>query len=363
MKKLLLSLSLFFSLNLNAQTLIEYDYMESFSTTYSFGGWAIGAASAGWFTNVSVSPNLSAAIYGLGAGTSAYELDWYVLPNVILDPTRQYQLKFNLASYTFSNPTATTRGVDAGDYVEVQVSTNGGASYISELRITGNNNARWDYIATGAINHTANGSFTNSAAPAGDVYAPPAGVSTTGPSVVRLNLPTGISQVAIDLFIRANAAGEEWWFDNIELWDITPIALPVELISFEGNNTNQGNVLIWKTASEHNSSYFLVEHSTTGEFTEHGVIGHKPAAGHSTETLTYTFMDNNFSSTVNYYQITQVDSDGQFKTYGPITIDNSTQSKTRIKLINSVGQEVNEVTTPGMYLEVYDDGTSKRIWK
>ncbi len=181
MKKLFLSLFLAFTGIVNSQTVIQFDNMETSSPTYLTAGWFIPAATTGWFNNVSVSPTLSAAIYGSGTGTSANEQDWYVLPNVTgLSTSKLYQLKFRLASYTFSNSTATTRGVDVGDFVEVQVSTNGEISYTSELRITGNNNARWDYSATGTITHTANGTFTNSAAPTGDVYQAPAGVTTTG---------------------------------------------------------------------------------------------------------------------------------------------------------------------------------------
>lgn len=363
MKSLLLSLLIFIALTSYSQTVIEYDRMETSSSNYLSAGWLGMASTSNWYTNASVSTNTSAAIYGLGSGTSAYELDWYVLPNITLDPTHQYQLKFRLASYTFSNSTATTRGVDVGDYVEVQVSTNGEVSYTSELRITGNNNSRWPYTSTGTIFHSANGSFTNSAGPTGDVYTAPAGQTTTGPSTVYLDLPVNISQVAIDIYCRANASGEEWWIDDIELWDITPIALPIELISFEVHSTTQGNVLIWKTASEYNSSYYLIERSNTGEFNETSVIGETAAAGYSNEVITYTFLDNSFSYGINYYQLTQVDLDGQFKVYGPISIENSIKQKKIIKTINSSGQEVTNISEPGIYFEIYDDRTIRKFYK
>lgn len=363
MKSLLFSLLLFITLISNSQTIVEYDRMETSSTAYLTAGWWGGSTTSGWFTNASVSTNTSAALYGNGSGTSAYEGDWYVLPNVSLNPTHQYQLKFKLASYTFSNSTAATRGVDVGDYVDVQLSINGGTSYTSELRITGNNNARWPYTATGTIFHAANGSFTNSAGPIGDVYTAPVGQTTTGPSTVYLDLPANISQVAIDIFCRANAAGEEWWIDDIELWDITADPLPIELISFEGKTSPQGNVLIWKTASEHNSSYYLIEYSSTGEFNEMSVIGEVAAAGYSNDILTYTFLDNSFSYGINYYQLTQVDADGQFKVYGPIAIENSVKQKHVIKIINSSGQQVTNTSELGIYFEMYDDGTYRKIWK
>lgn len=342
------------------QTVIEYDYMETFSATYSTAGWWIPAATTGWYTNAFVSANTSAAIYGLGNGTSALEQDWYSLPNVTgLDATRQYQLKFRLASYTFSNSTAGTRGVDVADFVDVQVSTNGGVSYTSELRITGNNNSQWPYTATGIIIHTANGTFTNTAAPAGDVYTSPVGVNTTGYSTVTLNLPTNITQVAIDILCRVNGAGEEWWLDNIELIRID--GLPVELISFNVNSTELGNVVSWKTATEHNTDYFLIERSATGEFTENSVISTKAAAGNSTETISYAVVDNDYRSGINYYRLVQVDIDGKYEIFGPISIDNGV-SRYIVKYINSLGQEVDS-NYSGLIFILYNTGQVETIFK
>jgi len=337
------------------QVIINYDYMETWNWA---GVWFTPAPTTGWFTNAFVSPNTSAVIYGQGNGTSANEQDWYSLPNVTgLDPTKSYQFRFRLASYAFSNPISTSRGVDAADYISVQISTNGGATYVTELRITGNSNATWPYTSTGTITHIANGVFTNTAAPAGDIYTAPAGGGVTSPTFINLNLPAGITQIAVDLFCRVNAAGEEWWIDNVELVELP--ALPVEMIEFVGTNTQQGNMIVWKTASEHNSDYYLIERSTSGEFDETSIIANKTAAGWSTEIINYAYIDNSFQRGINYYQLTQVDRDGQFKTYGPIAIDN-THSGVIVKLINALGQQVPETAT-GVLFEIYSDGSIRQV--
>jgi hypothetical protein len=356
MKKFLF-IFIFLSTFINAQTVIRYDYME----TWDWAGlWWTPAVSAGWFTNASVTPTESAVLYGLGSSASIIEQDWYSLPNITgLNINNQYQLKFKLASYTFSNPTAATRGNDVADYVSVQVSTNGGVSYVTEMRITGNSNATWPYTATGTLTHTANGTFTNSAAPIGDVYQAPAGATTTGPSTITLNLPLNISQVAVDIYCRVNSAGEEWWIDNIELIEV--VGLPVELLSFEGTNLEEGNLLSWKTATEHNSSHFLIERSTIGEFTEKSVIGMKPSAGNSTELVEYYFIDKGFEDVINYYKLIQVDIDGRYKEYGPIAIDNKKISKV-VKIVNILGQEVDS-NAEGILFEIYEDGSSRRIFR
>ena len=251
MKKILLFiLSVLFSINVYTQSCTSTVYYDNMETFTWFGDWWTPALTAGFFTNASVSSNQSAVIYGSGTGTSAIEQDWYTLPNITgLNPAYSYQLKFRLASYTFSNSTAATRGLDVADYLSVQVSTNGGVTYNTELRITGNSNAIWPFTSTGTITHTANGTFTNSAGPTGDVYQAPAGTTTTGPSTIILNLQPNITQVAIDLYCRANSAGEEFWIDNVELIEI----IPTPTITITGVNSVCDGIPTTLTASGANT--------------------------------------------------------------------------------------------------------------
>jgi hypothetical protein len=278
-----------------------------------------------------------------------------------LNPLHPYQLKFRLASQTFTGPAAATRGLDAADLFEVQVSTNGGVSYVSELRITGNSNSTFPFTSTGTITHTANGVFTNSAAPTGDLYQTPSGVNTTGPSTVYLNLPMGISQVAIDIYCRVNSAGEEWWIDDVELWDMTPISLPVELLSFDGMSTKEGNLLLWKTASEHNSDYFLVQSTIDGE--KYTTVDKVSAAGNSNQVMEYSLLDTKYGNNLTYYRLLQYDFDGKYTIYGPISINNQVKEKKVIKIIDLMGKEVTEFSSNGIYIEVYEDGTMSKVWR
>jgi hypothetical protein len=361
MKNLLISFFILLSTTVFGQTVIEYDNMETSSAAYLSAGWWTPAPTTGWYNNASVSPTLSAVLYGGGNGTSVIEQDWYSMPNVTgLNSTKQYQFKFRLASYTISNPTAATRGTDAADYVSVQVSTNGGVSYVNELRITGNSNAQWTYSATGVINHTANGVFTNSAFPTGDVYQSPAGVSTTAPTYITLDLPIGITQVAVDIYCRVNSAGEEWWIDNIEL--VEEIALPIELIFFDGVDNTTNNLLYWSTASEKDNDYFTIERSIDGETWES--ISNVDAVGNSQEVLNYSYTDKTFKrGEINYYRLYQTDFNGTKEYFNIVSIDNTLNQSKIVKIINMMGQEVNDFSSNGIYIIVYDDGTIKKMWK
>jgi hypothetical protein len=350
MKKLLFLFILISYLGFS-QTPYKFDYVETFDADWS-GVWWIPASTTGYFTNAFVSSTSSAAIYGLGSGTSTYESDWYSFPNLVVNPSYDYQFKFRLGSYRFTS-TATTRGVDGADYVTVQLSTNGGVSYVNELRITGNANAFWDYNTAASFTKTANGTLTT--------IGPAAGGNRTatgdGYSVIQLNIPAGTSQIAIDIFARANSAGEEWWMDNFELTRIGG-PLPVELLYFEGTQYSTFNMLKWATASEQNSSHFIVEKSTDGENWREIAI--KPSAGNSTEKIYYSFPDDVNYLGLNYYRLVQYDIDGQSKIYGPIVLNNEIKEKKVIKYVNLMGQEISPETS-GVVFEVYEDGTSKKI--
>jgi hypothetical protein len=340
-------------------TLLKYDYIE----TYTWSGVWYNLTPGGYYNNASVTPTLSAAIYGAGNGTSANEQNWYSMPNVTgLNASYKYEFRFRLASYFFSNSTATTKGVDVADIVDVQVSTNGGVSYVSELRVTGNNNSFWNYNTVGTITHTANGSFSASAAPTGDVYTSVSGNNTTlstGYSIVTLKLPSNITQVAVDILARVNSAGEEWWIDNVELWQIKPVGLPVELVSFDGYSKDYKNSVVWVTASENGCDYYDIEKSIDGADWHH--IGSLVGSGTTNEMREYSFDDYEFREIINYYRLIQYDFDGEYEVLGIIAIDNSDKKKYIIGIYDEIGRPI-PLDFDGVKIILYSDGSSMTIF-
>jgi hypothetical protein len=96
----------------------------------------------------------------------------------------------------------------------------------------------------------------------------------------------------------------------VEIKTSVESTLPVELISFDIqlNKSNTGAILTWKTASELNSSYFLVERSSDGIHFES--IGKLEAAGFSNQFHAYCFTDDSPIQGFNYYRLNQFDFDG-----------------------------------------------------
>lgn len=142
-------------------------------------------------------------------------------------------------------------------------------------------------------------------------------------------------------------------------------ALPVELNTFNGTPKGQNNMLFWITSSENNTSHFNLQKSRDGETWQ--TISTINASGNSNTQIDYDVVDYKVDPIINYYRLQQYDNDGVYETFGPISINNmdlGTQ-KTIIKYINLNGQEIdpNKLSLMDVYIEVYDDGTMRKVIK
>jgi hypothetical protein len=100
----------------------------------------------------------------------------------------------------------------------------------------------------------------------------------------------------------------------------TVAPLPIELISFQANCSDDNTAIItWSTASEHNSSYFQVEKSRDG--INWIVLSEVGSAGNSTSLINYELFDTEKIIDVVYYRLTQFDFDGASETFNIASID------------------------------------------
>lgn len=95
--------------------------------------------------------------------------------------------------------------------------------------------------------------------------------------------------------------------------------LPVELVFFSGEKENGTVKLNWQTATEINSSEFVIERSADGVTFE--VIGHVAGAGNSSSVLNYDFVDAKPYSGTNYYRLRQFDYDGSSELFHTIALN------------------------------------------
>lgn len=110
---------------------------------------------------------------------------------------------------------------------------------------------------------------------------------------------------------------------NNQQYACFPLAvLPVELISFEGKCMDEKINLRWKTASETNNDFFIIQRSTDKESLNWEIIGTVEGAGNSSETRAYEFSEGNPSETsqTTFYRIIQQDFNGSLNYFPPVSV-------------------------------------------
>lgn len=133
-------------------------------------------------------------------------------------------------------------------------------------------------------------------------------------------------------------------------------ALPVELLTFEGRPKQDQNILYWISASEENTDYYELQHSSNA--TTFTPLVELRAAGNSIEEQEYEYIDANPFKGPNYYRLKMVDFDGSFQFSKIIQLDQSLDQQ-RISLHpNPAKEEVfirfDQVLNEPVSVAVYD---------
>lgn len=215
-----------------------------------------------------------------------------------------------------------TSGVVSGQNLTLRdINATGGATYNAYGSTDNGNNTGWNFAPTPALGTpstiltTANG---YSVAP------------VTGAVSYTWTMPAGTTilggQGTYDIQ-ALGAAGEICVTASDGCGSISApsclnaVALPVKLVLFEASCATSGdNNVEWQTASEQNSSHFIVERSRDG-FNWESVVTVN-GAGNTNELKTYTYLDRtaglNFEG---YYRLRQVDFDGTEELFDPISLN------------------------------------------
>lgn len=162
--------------------------------------------------------------------------------------------------------------------------------------------------------------FTNSST--NSIQAPdgPACLSFSNSISLNVDLSTS-SDLLICQLASASVFGSAT-FGSAPLQNPCPscsVALPVELIEFDAESTQNAVVLRWTTASEIDSDYFVVECSSDGHTYQE--VGFVDAAGNSSQVINYEFFHYNVGFDTRYYRLRQVDYDGAFEYSKTIAVD------------------------------------------
>jgi hypothetical protein len=234
----------------------------------------------------------------------------------------------HITNVTFSdlNNTSTNDGDAYSDYTSIIANVTKGEPYNLSVTATNTLNPGQGYAAW--IDWNGDGIFQNTE----NVLLKPTANSTsqnltipsdavTGDVLMRV-LSVWNSTPNIDAYYSVG-----YGYGEIEEYTVrisNPISLPVELISFNATCSDEGILINWKTASEHNSSHFTLEKSRDGE--DWTQIYTEQTAGNSNQLITYNFTDIKSINGLNYYRLQQYDLDGVYETFGPISVDCLTEN-------------------------------------
>lgn len=137
--------------------------------------------------------------------------------------------------------------------------------------------------------------------------------------------------------------------------------LPIELMHFGGKNEGEYNQLVWITATEKINDYFTLERSIDGVDWEK--VTTVNGAGTTQEKQNYSFNDRGYiKGIVNYYRLSQTDTDGSHTFVGGIVpINNRFSDKKVVSRYNTMGQEVGD-DAKGVIILLFEDGKTERIY-
>lgn len=90
------------------------------------------------------------------------------------------------------------------------------------------------------------------------------------------------------------------------------------MLYFEANAEKDKVALTWATASEINNDFFTIEKSRDGEtFEPVAFVQSKATDGYSSNTIKYSYKDNDPLDGISYYRLKQTDFDGSYE-YSPM---------------------------------------------
>jgi hypothetical protein len=138
----------------------------------------------------------------------------------------------------------------------------------------------------------------------------PTGAPPTGTPISFIAtglIPGNTCYLMIDGF-----AGDNCDYEIVVNSGNTPVCsvLPVNLLSFTGKLIGSQSQLQWQTATETNTSHFIIEHSLDG--LAFNPIGTIPAAGTSNSMRNYAFTHPTPRIGINYYRLKTIDRDNKF---------------------------------------------------
>lgn len=173
----------------------------SIGFTFSGGTYQTGNTGTSTSTNSPAnSPKYSEGARGYGVTNGSA-----TLTSADINTSNYTSVAFSCKLASFSTPGSSTNGADTADYVKVEISPDGGATYYVRLWQTGSGNTTWAFSNTGTYTNTYSTSNLSSS-----------GNSAAAKTLTITGLPSA-SNLRVRITMLNNSSDELWVIDDVQL--------------------------------------------------------------------------------------------------------------------------------------------------
>lgn len=158
-----------------------------------------------------------------------------------VDASLYTSINFKVRLASFANTSG--NGADGSDYALVEISNDGGTTWSEELRINGNNNAKWGFSGTNEGTATASSNYDGDNTPS--IFAPTAGgyrdaAEGDGYTFLEVNNLPNSSNLKVRIQLSNNSNNEIWVIDDAEIEGILSTDTSVQFTSATSSMTEDG---------------------------------------------------------------------------------------------------------------------------
>lgn len=338
-------------------------------------------ATAGTGGNIISEGQTNQLIWNISNSTGLYTIPWTTLPVIQGGNGVRIPLQMNLTSpgnvggnFEFSTyETATDANTAYPTYPSAITNMNGGSPLVDQSLMVVDrfwilNNSSYGTKPDASISFTyddnANEIFGTNTITESNLQAQRWNIS----SLSWEGLLFGATNDVLNVTSGVNVSAVDFW----PVWVLVDqtIPLPVNLIEQHIDVNDCANQISWTVNNELNVDYYSVYRSYDGE--NWANIAMIDGSGTSSEVLNYNYRDENFAQNgILYYQIKQVDIDGQFTTFNimavnsfcnsneaPIFYPNPTNGTLNVKATKSGSFKLHDVSGRLVFQTTFEIGTS-----
>lgn len=248
------------------------------------------------------------ATNGVGT-TNAFGIERFQFNTIDRGSYTSYAEGTNYSDLTCSSASTT---VNKGSTYSFSIKAALSNSHRARIYIDFNNDGDFDDTGESVYNSTA---YANSFS--GNITIPNSGVAIIQNTLLRMRVIADWVNITSPNVITGYDAS--LGSGQAEDYGVTVLAaLPVELVTFKAEEENKKVKVNWQTASERESSHFVIERSK--DLYEFEEVANIDAKGTTSQSNNYTWLDENPYLGISYYRLTQIDKDGTPHLYRSVAV-------------------------------------------